>query len=132
MVEIRYCLIFYNEEEEAFLIGVFETQEKAKEKAIYYLNHVAGFCEYSCRYCVEEKEVSNPFHKKFNFVWVVYGWNENENFETLDMVESIYVLTKAKAKRKMKYMKKQYVREEWAMDQYEIDECLWADGFVRM
>ena len=134
-----YSLIFtdielsYDNFTENFLIGVFETEEKAIETAQYYLKTIKGFCDFPFTYRVEEKiviDVTND--KSIDEVWLVQGWNINENFDEIDVVDSQFLLTEEQANVEFHTMQSKYKRDEWVVDKYVIGELNFGEGFVRL
>ncbi len=122
-----YNLTFLdNDLDERFNIGFFSSRGKAEEIARYYRRSVRGFCEYDCSYTITEKNVVG--NAKTDSVYIVYGWNEYDR----DIVESDCFTTEPLARRSLAEMKSVHAREEWCVDRYRIDECKWADGFVRV
>lgn len=136
MEQVLYQLVFYDNElsyedhREEFLIGIFSSIEKAEETVELYLYHVTGFRDYNCSYGIKEKKVfGKPLHDK---VYIFWGWNENQNMDEVNIIESDCYTRKSEAKQKMINMQAIHYRTNWCIDQYTIDECLWKDGFVRM
>ena len=91
-----------------------------------------GFCDYSCTYRIEEKEVvDNSDNAMPVSVWIVQGWNVNDNFDEIDILESECFLTEERAKAELKMMKETSARSEWNIDRLTVGECHWREGFVR-
>ena len=123
----------YDNFTEDFLIGVFETEEKAVEIAKHYLKNVKGFSDYNCTYRVEKKEIfENTSTQNPENIWFVQGWNVNENFDEVDIVESACFITKERASKEMRNMKRKYERSEWCVDNYRLNELHCKEGFVRV
>lgn len=123
----------YDNYSEDFNIGIFDTEREAKETARYYLENVQGFCDFSCTYRIEQKEIVDNFdHIVPDAVWVVQGWNENEYLDEIDIIESPCFLTEDRADAELQMMKKQYQRSEWGLSRWRIGELKWRDGFVRV
>ena len=134
-----YSLIFTDTElscdnfTEDFLIGVFETEEKAIEIAQYYLKSIKGFCDFPCTYHVEQKTVIGMTDgRSIDEVWLVQGWNINEKFDEVGVIDSQFLLTKEQADVYLDTMQSKYKRDEWSVDKHIIDELNWQDGFVRL
>lgn len=64
-------------------------------------------------------------------VWIVQGWNVNDNFDEIDILESECFLTEERAKAERKMMKETSARSEWNIDRLTVGECHWREGFVR-
>ncbi len=119
----------YENHEVLFAIGLFSSETKAKETAEYYLSGVSGFKDYKCHYNIVEKNViGDPSATKF---YMVCGWDENENYDAVNVIESEIYSDEEAATGKLSEMKKQHKRTEWTVDFYIVDECLWKEGFVR-
>ncbi len=136
MGQALYQLVFcdnelsYEDHQEEFLIGIFSSLERAGETAELYLYHVTGFKDYNCSYRIEEKKVFGiPLHDK---VYIFWGWNENQNMDEVDIIESDCYTQESEAKQKMINIQGIHLRTNWCIDQYTIDKCLWKDGFVRV
>lgn len=123
----------YDSYSEDFYIGLFETEKQAEDTAQYYLKNVKGFCDFPCTYRIIKKEVIGDFNgNKYDFIWIVQGWNLNENLDEIDIIESPCFLTEEQASSELQVLKEKYQREEWALDQYIIGALEWYDGFVKM
>ncbi|MDE7300415.1 MAG: hypothetical protein K2N94_16585 [Lachnospiraceae bacterium] len=139
--EFLYRLILGDDElayenyREEFDIGVFSSREKAERIAAHYLKHVEGFKDYKCSYRIVEKKLfagENDIGEPCDEVYMVYGWNENENGDEVEIVESECFADEFAAKQAMAVMKEKYVRSEWSFCRYRVDEWKWTDGFVRV
>lgn len=118
---------------EDFEIGIFLTEQQAQETAQYYLKNIRGFCDFPCTYRIVKKEIADNLNDSIpEAVWTVQGWNINEDFDEIDIVESAYFLNKKHAKEELKRMQKLYQRTEWALGKSIIGDLQWRDGFVRM
>lgn len=118
---------------EDFEIGIFLTEQQAQETAQYYLQNIRGFCDFPCTYRIVKKEIADNFNNSIpEAIWIVQGWNINENFDEIDIVESACFLTKKHAKEELQRMQKRYRRTEWALEKSIIGDLQWRDGFVRM
>lgn len=149
----------YGNYKEEFDIGIFSSREGAKRVAEHYLRNVKGFRDYKCSYRIVEKKVfgwekgdgekdggkncggdgngGNGGREKYgegicDEVYVVYGWDENEEGDEVEIIESDCFAGEAAAKREMARMKEQYVRSEWSLTRYRVNEWKWTDGFVRV
>lgn len=118
---------------EDFEIGIFLTEQQAQETAQYYLKNIRGFCDFPCTYRIVKKEIADNLNDSIpEAVWTVQGWNINEDFDEIDIVESAYFLNKKHAKEELKRMQKLYQRTEWALGKSIIGDLQWRDGFVRI
>jgi hypothetical protein len=123
----------YGNHSEDFDIGLFATEQQAEDIARNYLQNVQGFCEFPCTYRIKQKAVLGSEDDKTPvFVWMVQGWNTNEAFDEIDVIESDCFSTEAQAKNELAYLKHQYEREEWTITRWKIDERCWQEGFIRM
>ncbi len=131
-----YRLVLYDDElsydnfKEGFDIGIFSSYSKAEETKKYYLEQVEGFRDYHCSGRIIKKRVLG--NRGSNKVYTIYGWNENENSDEIDIIESDCFVEEAMAEQEMKIMKEQYNRTEWALSEYQINRCKWNEGFVRV
>ncbi len=118
--------------EESFFIGIFRSEQEAKEVAELYLKEVPGFCEYPCRYRIAERETEQDFDgQKQENVWIVSGWNVNEHGDEIDLIESQCYSSEERAAMILQEMQDRHPRAEWSLDRYKIGELHWRDGFFR-
>lgn len=123
----------YDNYSEDFDIGIFTTEKQAKETAHYYLKNVTGFCDFPCTYRIVKKEIANnPDHKTPDFIWIVHGWNTNENLDEIDIIESSCFLTEDEANSEQQILMEKYHRSEWTVSRWKVGEAKWKEGFVRM
>ena len=123
----------YENYSEDFDVGLFETEKQAEDTAQYYLENVKGFCDFPCTYHIVKREVAGDFNsRKSDFIWMVQGWNLNENLDEIDIIESPCFLTEEQACSELQVLKERNQRTEWALGQWKIGELKWCDGFVRM
>ncbi|MEQ2428640.1 hypothetical protein [Enterocloster hominis (ex Hitch et al. 2024)] len=123
----------YDNFSEDFHIGLFETERQAEDTALYYLKSIKGFCDFPCTYRIVKKEVVGGFNNRNpDFIWMVQGWNLNENLDEIDIIESPCFLTEEQAGSELQVLKGKYQRAEWSLDKYRIGALEWCDGFVRM
>lgn len=88
----------YDNFSEDFHIGLFETERQAEDTALYYLKNIKGFCDFPCTYRIVKKEVVGGFNNSNpDFIWMVQGWNLNENLDEIDIIESPGFLTEQQA-----------------------------------
>lgn len=125
--------LLYDNHSEDFFIGIFAERQQAEETAHYYLENVAGFNEYTCTYRVVPKEIKDsaddsiPLH-----VRIVQGWNVNDDWDEIDIVESECFLAKEHAEDEMRTMKKTVTRTEWNIDRWTVGQCEWNEGFEKV
>ncbi len=129
-----YCLILTDTELcEDFRIGIFSDKTEAEKIAAYYLTNVCGFCEYPCTYRIEKKYIdvtdTADASVKIETVWTVQGWNVNEDYDEIAVIESNLYLTEKQAEQELHKMLKKYDRTEWAVNCWEIGKLHWTDGF---
>lgn len=65
-------------------------------------------------------------------VYMVCGWDENDAGDEIHIVESDCFLTELAAKQEMVMMKQMYVRAEWCVSRFRVNEWNWKEGFVRV
>lgn len=121
----------YENYKEGFMIGLFSTFAKANQTAKHYQRNVQGFSDYPCDYLISPKNVIGIIDN-IQKVFMVEGWNVNENLDEIDIVESDCFTDENTAKQELLEMKQNNDRSEWTLNSYTIDECLWKDGFVRV
>ncbi len=117
---------------EDFMIGIFRTRTMAEETAAHYLRHVRGFCEYPCTYIITEKEIMDAQDEIPDEVFMVHGWDMNENMDEIDIVESSCFVSEAHANAELDRMKIVQPRDEWIINRWRIDETHWQEGFERV
>ena len=95
------------------------------------LKEVSGFKDYLCRYEISEKNVADGAGevRKVNMIW---GWDEDESYNSVHIIESDLYRNRNKAEAELQALQKKYARQEWCIDQYEIDDVHWKEGFVRV
>jgi hypothetical protein len=119
----------YDNHTEAFQIGFFSSYEKAEKIAQKYMGEVPGFKDYNCCYRIALKPVIGDAK---SLVYIIQGWNENDDFDAIDVIESNCFVQKTLAEQEIAQMKTEYQRKEWSIDCWKIDECNWQDGFSRV
>ena len=133
-----YELVFYDLElshddyKESFMIGIFSSLKTAEQTAEYYIRNVNGFKDYPCEYKIEVKNIVGVADENLKEIYIIDGWNVNENLDETDIIESDCFTDKKSAECELENMKQKYSRCEWALNKYTIDECEWTDGFVRV
>ena len=123
----------YDNHIEAFNIGFFSSRDKAEKTARRYLTEVNGFKDYNVTYQIIEKCVIGSTDSIVSSdLFIIYGWNENDELDEIDVIESSCYVIKQEAEQKLNELKSSYCRKEWCIDKYIIDECNWQDGFVKV
>ena len=122
----------YDNHIEAFNIGFFSSYGKAERTAKRYLTEVEGFKDYNVIYQITEKRVIGYTDNLSTGVFIIYGWNENDELDEIDVIESNCYVDRNEAEQELNSLKASYCRKEWCIDKYIIDESNWQDGFVRV
>ena len=122
----------YDNHIEGFDIGIFSSYDKAEKTARKYLTEVEGFKDYDVSYRIVEKSVIGCSDNLPAVVFVIGGWNENDEFDEIDVIESDCYVNKSDAEQELKELQAIYCRKEWAIGKKIIDECSWQEGFVRL
>lgn len=123
----------YDNHIEAFNIGFFSSRDKAEKTARRYLTEVNGFKDYNVTYQITEKCVIGSADSIMSSdLFIIYGWNENDELDEIDVIESSCYVIKQEAEQKLNMLKSSYCRKEWCIDKYVVDECNWQDGFVKV
>ena len=123
----------YDNHIEAFNIGFFSSRDKAEKTARRYLTEVNGFKDYNVTYQIIEKCVIGSTDSIVSSdLFIIYGWNENDELDEIDVIESSCYVIKQEAEQKLNELKSSYCRKEWCIDKYIMDECNWQDGFVKV
>lgn len=121
----------YDSHIEAFNIGFFSSHDKAEETAKRYLTEVEGFKDYNITYQIVEKCVFDGTDSLSTSIFIVYGWNENDYYDEVDVIESDCYVNQGEAEQEFNKLKASYCRKEWCIDKYIIDQCSWQEGFVK-
>lgn len=120
----------YGSHNELFNIGFFSGREAAVETANRYLEKVNGFKDNNISYQIIEKcIIGSTENQDITEVFVIYGWNENNMNDDVDIIESNCYSIKKDAEYELTDLKTKFKRTEWSIDKYIIDECYWKDGF---
>lgn len=122
----------YDNHIEAFNIGFFSSYVKAVKTARRYLTEVEGFKDCNVAYQITEKSIIGCTDSLSTDIYVIYGWNENDELDAVDVIESNCYVNKNEAEQQLNELKASYYRKEWCIDKYTIDECKWLEGFVKM
>lgn len=129
-----YCLKFYTQPNddyrEGFFIGLFWTYDKAKEVELLYRKEVPGFKDYDCEAEITEVPIIGEA-TQITCVYRFQGWNENEDFDEVDIIESDCYVDYVTAEKQYYEAKRKLQRKEWVLNRYIIEECDWKEGFVR-
>ena len=130
MTNLLYSLMLFNERQEGFFIGLFESTEKARQVAEHYLSALSGFQDYPCTYEITEKLVVGIIgqSQKVHMIW---GWDEDAEGDETDVWSSACYADFSEAQRAMDATKRRMNKQEWSLDTYLIDQCHWTEGFVR-
>ena len=122
----------YDNHIESFNIGFFSSRDKAEKTARRYLNEVNGFKDYKVKYQITEKIIIDSSEGIMpSNLFIVYGWNENDKLDEIDIIESDCYVIEQEAKKKLNELKSSCSRKNWCVDKYTIDECEWKEGFER-
>ncbi len=119
----------YDNYSEDFDIGLFKSEKEAKETAEYYLKNIAGFCEFPCTYKIVPKDVYGKLES--DRVWIVQGWDTNEYFDEINIIESQCCTSKKQAELILSELQKTHKRSEWVIDAWTIGKKEWQEGFCR-
>lgn len=126
---IYNLIIFDKDTGSIFNIGFFESQKIAEEIGEKYLNSVEGFKDFNCYYKIFQKNLDDKIFEDF---YLVYGWNDDEVGNPIEILESDCFSDKSRAKTVMYEMKKIYLREHWCIDKFSINKCLWEEGYTKI
>ena len=123
----------YDDHVEAFNIGFFSSRDKAEKIAKRYLTEVNGFKDYNVTYQITDKGVIGSTDSLIlSDLFVIYGWDKNDELDEINVIESNCYVLKQEAEQKLNELRSSYLREEWCIDKYIIDECNWQNGFVKV
>ena len=122
----------YDDHVEAFNIGFFSSYDKAEKTARRYLTEVEGFKDYNVIYRITEKSLIGCTDSLSTDIFIICGWNENDELDEIDVLESDCYLDKNEAEQRLNELKASYYRKEWCIDKYILDECKWQEGFVKV
>ena len=131
MTNLLYSLMLFNERQEGFFIGLFESSEKARRMAEHYLSAVPGFCDYPCTYEITEKPVIGTI-APVGTVHMIWGWDENAEGDETDVWSSPCYVDFSEAHRAMDAAKRRMNKQEWSLDTYQIGQGHWTEGFARV
>ena len=122
----------YDNHTEAFNIGFFSDCDKAEKTAKRYLTEVDGFKDCNVTYQITEKSVIGGDDSFPSSVFVICGWNENDDFDEIDVIESNCYVNESEAEQELDKLKASYRRKEWCISKYMIDQCDWQEGFEKV
>lgn len=122
----------YDNHKESFTIGFFSSYGSAEKIAKKYLTEVAGFKDYNVSYHITEKRVIGSADSLPTEVFIICGWNENDELDEIDVIESDCYLNENEAEQKLDELRVSCSRKEWCIDKYIVDECDWQEGFVKV
>ena len=122
----------YDNHIEALNIGFFSGYDKAEKTARRYLTEIGGFKDYNITYQITEKNLIGCADSLSTDMFIIYGWNENDEFDEIDVIESDCYVNKNEAEQKLSELKASYYRKEWCIDKYILDECKWKEGFEQV
>lgn len=126
-----YSLTIYNERQEGFFIGLFELESQARQIAQHYLSAVPGFRDYPCVYEIIEKQVIGSVSPSIK-VYMIWGWNEDQEGNDTDIWCSDCYANCKDAEKALADAKQHLNKQEWSLDTYQINQCHWTDGFIRI
>ena len=84
MTNLLYSLMLFNERQEGFFIGLFESTEKARQVVEHYLSALPGFRDYPCTYEITEKLVVGTIGQSQK-VYMIWGWDEDAEGDETDV-----------------------------------------------
>ena len=131
MTNLLYSLMLFNERQEGFFIGLFESTEKARQVAEHYLSALLGFRDYPCTYEITEKLVVGIISQSQK-VHMIWGWDEDAEGDETDVWSSACYADFEEARRAMGEAQQQMSRQEWSLDTYRVGQRHWTEGFARV
>ena len=131
MTNLLYSLMLFNERQEGFFIALFESSEKARQVAEYYLSALPGFRDYPCTYEVTEKLVVGIIgqSQKVHMIW---GWDEDAEGDETDVWSSACYADEQNAQQALEETRRSMNKQEWSLDTYLVGQCHWTEGFARV
>lgn len=126
-----YSLSLFNERQKGFFIGLYVSHEKARQIVEHYLSAVPGFRDYPCTYEITEKAVIGTIPPSGK-VYMIWGWDEEENGNEAGIWSSSCYADEQSAQRALEDAQQHINRQEWSLDTYQVGQCLWTEGFVRI
>ena len=131
MTNLLYSLMIFNDRLERFFIGLFESNEKARQVAEHYLSALPGFRDYPCTYEITEKLVVGAIgqSQKVHMIW---GWDEEKDGTETGIWSSACYADFEEAQRAMGEAQQRMSRQEWSLDTNRVGQRHWTEGFVRV
>ena len=130
-----YCLTFFTSpngnDRAGFHIGLFQTYDEAKRVAAHYQNEVPGFKDYPCDAEITQIPVIGDVADGMS-VYRYVGWNEDEDDNESDILESDCYADPAQAENAYRKAQTEFPRAEWALNRHIIGKCDWQEGFARI
>lgn len=126
-----YSLSLFNERQKGFFIGLYVSHEKARQIVEHYLSAVPGFRDYPCTYEITEKAVIGTIPPSGK-VYMIWGWDEEENGNEAGIWSSSCYADEQSAQRALEDAQQHINRQKWSLDTYQVGQCLWTEGFVRI
>ena len=126
-----YSLTRYNEWQEGIFIGLFASRGQAEQVGQEYLRDVPGFRDYPCTCEVTEKRVlgePGPDHR----VYLIWGWDEAPDGREEKIWCSECYTDPIQARAELEAVRQRLPRQEWSLDCYQVGQCLWTVGVVRI
>lgn len=117
---------------EDFMIGLFRTRSKAEQTAAFYLQNIRGFCEYPCTCSILEKSIVGEQDGEPDEVFLVQGWDTDENLDEINLIDSPCFTSEAQANVELERLKSAQPRAEWVINRWKIDQAHWQEGFERV
>ena len=118
-------------EEENNILEI-EKKIEAKKAELFYRKEVPGFKDYPCDAEITEVPVIGANGDTVNCVYRYVGWNENADFDEVDIIESDCYVDYAEAETAFREAQKMLQRKEWAINRYIVGQCDWRAGFIRV
>ena len=131
MTNLLYSLMLFNERQEGFFIGLFESTEKARQVAEHYLSALPGFRDYPCTYEITEKLVVGTIGQSQK-VYMIWGWDEDEEGDETDVWSSACYADEQNAQQALEETRRSMNKQEWSLDTYLVGQCHWTEGFARV
>lgn len=117
---------------EDFMIGLFRSRSLAEETAAFYLQNVKGFCDYPCTCSILEKPIVDMQTAAPDEVFMVLGWDTDENLDEINVIESPCFVSEAQANGELDRLKSTQPRAEWVVNRWKINQAHWQEGFERV
>ena len=131
MTNLLYSLMLFNERQEGFFIGLFESTEKARQVAEHYLSALPGFRDYPCTYEITEKLVVGTIGQSQK-VYMIWGWDEDEGGTETGIWSSTCYADEQNVQQALEETRRSMNKQEWRLDTYLIGQCYWTEGFARV